>query len=1342
MTIRNVPGSPAPLPDVETALTRVLGYLNYSNGKPDAAFLTQFNQLSVHAGVADSWAPLQTLLLERLAALMETSPTFKDAAQAQAVIPLVIEKLLPAYQAWHSDLLFHLLPQDWINPFFLGRCFEAALQQGGPWSEEERVISGAIERLNDFLGYRPLAVLENGRKMTPYEHERFRPLPLYIAGAGACAGPAQAIVEQAIELLRQASPDVLTGAYFHLDHLDELAVDLRAYDHDHPAFKRTNYLFGEWDPHCIDNSGHYRRFVVRKIIMDALVEWVAQQSDQTEAVFDAGAVLSGTILMASAISGDGPTCHDSTVSLTSLLPRVARQRDDFYVRLMGTLAGARKRRIEREAKLAQQPFGHVRQALNLRLAHYGARQVQYRHLAILYARLGHADAAREQAAVIPCASTRFECEVQWRLTSASQQFERGEVEQAAGLLVEIEDLLMRAIHCGAFVDPWNILGFQGNFPLFNAREDAIPDQRVELMLDLMERIFGVFSQGLTEAAAQGHREVGKALTARFEKLAAFWDQFAAHVIEDLPRVSGGESFESARHVAAALAEWRAAGQAAGDISFWRRHVEQFTSAKSYACVVEALLARGDFVASMALLVQWLSRADEVGVESGPWSIHALLIDWMNRLAGEGRKPDEALDWSAMRRLFDFIEANAGDYWDVPQLDFVTRSRPKRQGDSPDDWDVERDENWLEEEEDEDNLFGAAYDGIVYKDSTDDGNEGEVLDTGTAPGNTEFENINRQLEPRIKFVMALAQLWQIASTAIAAEYLSREFGDASRLASDQRDVIEGWWERARQLQVDLLSLMQSVWDLAVDETGGDHDANVEYDIQLQTKFYLLNTIIATHINCRVAEVGLMCLMPPDKLQSLPEEDSQMVAFYRAAIRQDVEAVRNLLGSQFRRLSRKPLLYVPLDAGGHPMQILASRTIQTDIRFMLRQLPRLGLFRETWHVVRLAHRMERETRPSQMSVTEFDRIFRTALRNTMDCLIESASAWDDDSDDALVSLGSDILHQYSEQWIRHARTMRLSTVEGLRNEAVWDEVSNFIVQYGAELFHARSLTLGNVRTILHNGIEWFLEQLAQMDDPLHPSALIEALNSQKTSVDDVVEYLELIYGSVVDKFDRFLEYNSTTTQSDYGEKFSVLLDFLRVEAAYDRDAWELIPEGIVHKSLAMAGRHSALRLLEDNLETETRDTAERHVQELAALEQKYGVHLPAVADRLNERFVKPLAINRILALIELSRRTARSGPEVDEHFQHFREEVEQYMQNQAGSAVDIPQWLQDIEREVNRLETPSDYIRPPELEVRLAALKVSPEEVRQQLEIWGQSVTDSETGSKKKTTRRRRRKDSEG
>ena len=51
-----------------------------------------------------------------------------------------------------------------------------------------------------------------------------------------------------------------------------------------------------------------------------------------------------------------------------------------------------------------------------------------------------------------------------------------------------------------------MLGFLGLYPLFQSREDAIHDSRVNELLDLMGDLFGTYSQAIGEAAAQNHGE--------------------------------------------------------------------------------------------------------------------------------------------------------------------------------------------------------------------------------------------------------------------------------------------------------------------------------------------------------------------------------------------------------------------------------------------------------------------------------------------------------------------------------------------------------------------------------------------------------------------------------------------------------------------------------------------------------------------------------------------------------------------------------------------------------------------------------------------------------------------
>ena len=81
----------------------------------------------------------------------------------------------------------------------LAAIFDAVLAQGGPWNERERIVEGAVRQLNDYVGYRPVAVLENGRQMELYSHERFRPLPVYVAGAGTAHGKYHDLIALAYE---------------------------------------------------------------------------------------------------------------------------------------------------------------------------------------------------------------------------------------------------------------------------------------------------------------------------------------------------------------------------------------------------------------------------------------------------------------------------------------------------------------------------------------------------------------------------------------------------------------------------------------------------------------------------------------------------------------------------------------------------------------------------------------------------------------------------------------------------------------------------------------------------------------------------------------------------------------------------------------------------------------------------------------------------------------------------------------------------------------------------------------------------------------------------------------
>lgn len=1289
--------STSPPPDDQQALQDVLGYLNFSNGKPDPRFQKNLDQLHALLVPAGEKLPLRQALATRLGELRKTSTVFRDSAQAEAVIGLIFDGVIPAYRRFHADLLFHLPPEDFFQPFFVARVAEAALSQGGPWDEPDRVVAGSLAKLNDFLGHRPVAVLENGRQMQPYEHERFRPIPLFLRGAGIAFGRHTELIGAALQLLERTPPDVLHQAYFHLDHLEELALDVRAYDQGHPVYKRTNYTFGEWDPHSVDLKGRYNRFIVRAIILDALHDWIdATDLPAAEKIYEAGAVLAGTMLMASSVSGAGPDTHDSNVSLSSLLPKIARQRDSFYMRLLESMKGRHAERLKREAQAVQQPFGGIRQHLNLYMAHYACRQMQRAQLAYLYARMGFQEAAQQQATIIPSAAARFETDIQWRITLAHQQLDKGDAANAAGVGRELQSLLHRGIECGALVDPWNILGFQGNFPLFMAREDSLPDPRVERLISIMEQIFNLYSRLLCESAAIGDRPLCDAVSREFRELADFWDRFATTTVSDLPVVHGMESHDAAAGALDALWDWHRGGESAGDIGFWKRHVDQFRSSQTFAILVEVLLEKRDLAAAMNLLMQWLSLNDTVPLETGRYSFNMLVQRWL-ALALQG---EESNKLALVRRFLDLLEVNGGEMTRVPglvqdprgglALGDTSQKRPKSartedEGDSESDSsDIESEGLVADEDDDEESLFSAAYENMVFRDSAQDGNVGDTLDTGHVHADSDLDLVSPLLEQRMRFLATWSSLWRTTIES-SAEF---ETSGKSRAAVPRgvplvpealRDSARHWQSQNRLLIDGLSNLMDEIaaWEPAAPES--DPDSFVEYDRQLHLKFNLLNGVISTCAVCHETARLLECALESGPGKSAKSAGTgRGLDLFRMLASGNSEGARKALPSLLREMSRKPLLYVPLDRGGAPRDVLTARNLHGFLHSLLQQLPRFGLFRETWHVLRIAYVMERTAPPTGMSITEFDHLLETSLRASLEAVVACARHWKQSGDEKLVEAISRLVEVYLRLWLKHSATMRLSSVELLKEAATWKQVRSFIRTYGSDLFHPRVLTMGNLRGILQRGADAYLDYLTENEDPLQPVKLLEDLGG-KISREDAVECLELILRCIVEKFERFIEYNTTTTQSDYGERLDAFLDFLRLETEYERHAWNLFPFELAHQVLARTGHVKAAETWEKVLKSRTSSISRELLQKLKRLEKKHGLRLPGISDRLNERFVKPLVLDRILALVRPAVREATQTGDTP-RFEQLQAEIEVYLDSSSGSALELQPWLQALVDEV--------------------------------------------------------------
>ena len=130
----------------------LLGYLNFSEGRPDPRFQQQLSDAFAHfagQGVARPWDALQQALLAELQRLRQAgSAAFQDSSQAEAVLRLALGEVVTAYRAHHADLLYHQQDADLFQPFFLVRVCEAVLTQRGPWDDTERIADGTLRQFH------------------------------------------------------------------------------------------------------------------------------------------------------------------------------------------------------------------------------------------------------------------------------------------------------------------------------------------------------------------------------------------------------------------------------------------------------------------------------------------------------------------------------------------------------------------------------------------------------------------------------------------------------------------------------------------------------------------------------------------------------------------------------------------------------------------------------------------------------------------------------------------------------------------------------------------------------------------------------------------------------------------------------------------------------------------------------------------------------------------------------------------------------------------------------------------------------------------------------------------
>lgn len=1043
--------------EITHLLEKTLGYVNFSSGVHDPQFWTNLDNLfraewSVDASTPDS-PPLVrrvlTKLIDQLQQSQQTNPAFSQCQQAQQVLRFIESQLLSGYRDFHRDILFHQSDDFLFNSFFLAKSIEVVLAIDPTCAEPQQLLPKVIAKLNDYVGHRPVATLEN-QKTEPYPHEWLAPVPLYYRQVGVATGRYRELVLRALQILQDTDRHLLWTAQFDLDHLRELAIDPRALDFDHPVNRRPNHHFGQWDENSVDNQGYYSRFIVHQITLDAMLRRMEHDhhlpADQL--LTEAGAVLACTILMGAGVSGHGPEAYDSSFSLSKLVPVIAGYRDQFYAQLLTRLTTEHRERLELEAQQRLQPFGAARQWINRELGNARDYQLIQSRLASLFARMGYDTAAQEHADLIAVASSRINTKLDCLLSGLRRSILKSDLSGATDRIAEIVANLQRGIECGAIVDPWNILGFDANYSLFPSPENSTRDHRIDDLVTYMNILFANCSRLWADAAASNQSELCRSIRQQFFDLSQWWRRYAAHEVSSAEAMDVQNVFNAAELVAQALNLWYRGGAATGDIEYWAQHAQLFDSASAYALVIEALLDRKDYQTSQALLVHWLSQADSMELVQADASFHELLHRWITEQKQSVMKTPLLLPetWQRIRKCYDFLEANAEHYWRVPQfavgeddalgeLEIESGMGPQYLDDDDDDDEDDDDESGLHEdaesilgdpdldsdefspeyelgtpEEDSDDRLRAAYEDITFQSESDDGIDANIFEFGK-PDDAELEAEVERVVDRLDFLTTIARYWQVAATLpliqIASQFRTDDDDQpqnfvlpppAQELLNAQRQTISGWLDQALTHKTALIALVHEVNQYELPGSGIDFASLQHYDHQRLLKETLMQQIIdcCVQFENAIRSLGGMFLAIDHVLNgtALVEVDPRLedlqpvISVYAAMFLSDRRHVVDRFADLNEFLLRKRLLYIPLSKKGDPAEIIQFRGIQSAIRELLGSLPGLGLLNETLELTETAMTMERKWPIDQGAVTEFDELFRMAFTSMVAAVVRAS------------------------------------------------------------------------------------------------------------------------------------------------------------------------------------------------------------------------------------------------------------------------------------------------------------------------------------------------------------------
>jgi hypothetical protein len=692
-------------------------------------------------------------------------------------------------------------------------------------------------------------------------------------------------------------------------------------------------------------------------------------------------------------------------------------------------------------------------------------------------------------------------------------------------------------------------------------------------------------------------------------------------------------------------------------------------------------------------------------------------------------------WKLSQKFFDFLEANADEYWEVPTLELDdtwfdnpsgtkkhggTTGKPKDPkgkggkgkkgaGDSDDATDIEAmfeslfDHPYKDKprtkgkKNGEDSMFDSLYDEMAFKDSANDGVDGSMMDV-PMPGfndgeNSEIADEMERISDRLTFIITMSKLWKFVTERVV-------LGGETEVQTDdvaaKQETFAAWYKHIARFDAGLNELLQRVMEYQVPPPRGTADSLLAYDRHRGTKEIIIDRAVWTQVEIRDAKMLLASYLGNTFWQGSENWEIAVMATLQNVFHNNVKSIKRLWKPMLRILAQETILYVPTSRGGSAHAIVRCRCIQQAIIRLMEYAPRLGLLMEACQILGTVQTMEEMNMISPGAITEFDRLVETATRAITRCVAVSSRTWKQRTgnetdliatqDATLVEMMEQVVELLLSRWLSHSKQIRISPVESLLEKSYWDEIKQFIQRYGHDIFTQQNMGFGNLRAMLHQGVGNYLRSLLKIrkdgGEVELANTLLNDLEHKKVDFDSAVAKLEIILEAVAENYSEYVDYNSTTTHSDHGEKLYMLLDLLRVQVGYERISWNLKPVYWIHDALIRNGCDEAAVLWEYAVAKRSIDAAEEHLRHFNRLSEKYGMWLPSIYERLQERFVRPLQIDRMCGLVPKAARQVYEDGEKTA-FAELSKQIENFAKTPLGVGFEMPEWLTALQDEVMML-----------------------------------------------------------